>query len=169
MPSSMRRAGGRPRSEALARLIVLGLGGAGVACDPVRYATFAVAPRSAVATDSAGHAALAIIARVAGRHGLRATAPTDATGRNDNGWDVCFTEATLFVCAKRTGPEVQFQTRQALRPRFTLWADTLRRALIDTLRAEFGARQVRACRRSDCPPAVPRDSAQRGLTGPNGA
>jgi hypothetical protein len=142
----------------------LGLWCAAAACDPGGFAAIQLVPRPAVGVDSAAHAAFALAARLAARRGL---APIDrgvAQGNNDEGWRACHTRGSLFVCGKVRGREVQFILRQM--GRLSPTADSLRRELVDSLGAEFGAERVRGCRwvnreapGSGCAPLAPRDSA----------
>jgi hypothetical protein len=134
---------------------------AAAACDPWVRASFAVAPavapRPAAAgadsawADSAWQAAVfASVARVAAGHGLRPAYSTDAGGWNEEGWRECFTGPSsdretrqLFLCGKVKGREAYFEMHQAMASRFSPSAVRLRRALLDSLRAQFGAAQVR--------------------------
>jgi len=148
--------------------VLLGLGVCCVAagCDPVKYASFAVAPDPTVGVDSAGQAAFAVAARVATRRGLTRFDPTGPDGRNAEGWKQCFTRSSLFLCGKVKDREVQFRFYQVRTFEFTPTADSLRRELLDSLRVEFGQQRVRECRweaardprRSGCVPLAQRDS-----------
>jgi hypothetical protein len=128
------------RSELRAAFVAVGLAATLSTCDPVKKASFGVTPGTAGGRDSSAEAAFGTIARVAGRYGLREVDPADAAGKNEQGWLRCFTVDTVFVCAKRRGPEVQVEMRQRLAGRFSPWADSLRRELVDSLRAPVGSR-----------------------------
>jgi hypothetical protein len=136
-----------------------------VACafDPSTYASFAVAPRATAGGDSLAQAVFATVGRIGARHGLQTVDPRGADNQNDEGWQQCFTRPSLFLCGKVKDREVQFELRQVLTPRFSPDADSLRRELLDSLRAQFGADRVRECkwqverdqRRSGCAPRTP--------------
>jgi hypothetical protein len=133
------------------------------ACDPSTYASFAVAPCGTAGGDSLVQAVFATVARIGARRGLQTVEPGGADNRNDEGWQQCLTRPSLFLCGKVKDGEVQFELRQVLTPRFSPAADSLRRELLDSLRAQFGADRVRECkwqverdqRRSGCAPRAP--------------
>lgn len=113
-------------------------------CDPAKYAKFSVVPPAEATSDSSVPAeTFALVTRIGVRNGLRVIAPSDAAGRNEQAWESCLTRETLFLCGKVSGPEIQFEMRQALTAKFTPWADSLRRELVDSLRAKYGSAAVR--------------------------
>ena len=115
-----------------------------IGCDPAKYAKFSVAPTAVAASDSSARAeTFALVTRIGMRNGLRMVGPADAAGHNDQGWETCLTRETLFLCGKVSGPEIQFEMRQGMSARFTPWADSLRREIVDSLRSKFGTAAVR--------------------------
>jgi hypothetical protein len=67
----------------------------------------------------------------------------------------------LFLCAKVKDREVQFELRQRFTSRFSLSGESLRRELLDSLRARFGEERVRECKWR-----VERDRQQSGCPAP---
>lgn len=145
--------------------LILALSATAVACDPAKFASFAVAPLPVPAMDSAQRAVFASTARVAASHGLEPVAPRVSDSGNPSGWSHCFTRSTVFLCGRTRDGEVHFQLRQSLTRRFTPWADSLRRDLLGSLRSEFGAERVWECTgrpergpgRAGCAPPTPPD------------
>ena len=125
-------------------VMVLALACVATGCDPATYAKVSVMPPKVAAWDNGVRAeTFALVTRIGVRHGLRPVAPSDASGRNDQGWETCLTRETLFLCGKASGPEIRFEMRQLMRGRLTSWADSLRREVVDSLRTKFGSAAVR--------------------------
>jgi hypothetical protein len=118
-------------------------------------AAIAVAPGPAANVESASDRAFAATGAVAGRHRLE---PFVASNQAEERWRQCFIRETFILCGKVNAPEVQFYMYQSRTTRFTPWADSVRREMLDTLRTEFGESRVRECewerwpeeRRSGC-------------------
>lgn len=85
----------------------------------------------------------ALVARLSERSGLTTADPRDANGRNAEQWRACWGRETVRLCGKTSGSNVTFEMRQALATRFSPWAESLRRELVDSLRADYGAASVR--------------------------
>ena len=136
-----------------------------VACDPAKYAAIQVAPQSTQG-DSAARAALALVARIAERHGLAVYPTLDAKGHNPQGWAECFAKPYLFLCAKLRGREAQLELVEHKTAGFTTAGNSLRRELMDSLRAHFGPQRVRECKwraasdptQAGCPPLIVADT-----------
>jgi hypothetical protein len=130
------------------RPLALVLCGALAACDPVQSFGIVVAPQP-VLSDSSRNRAFALAALVARSHGL-STAPDNARAE---GWQQCYAKAgkSFTLCGRSTDREVQFQLFEALSGRLSPVADTVRREVTDSLRAQFGAQSVRECRWSEHP------------------
>jgi hypothetical protein len=124
------------------------------------FGAMALAPSPAVNTDSIARASFSIVARIAAHHGLTTTElPPDSA----RGWPRCFTRDSFFFCGKLKGGEVQWRYYQAMTPRFTRWADSVRNEVRDSLRLQISAGGVRDCKwhlerddaKSGCPPLQP--------------
>lgn len=111
-------------------------------CDPATGAALAAAPPPAVASDSAGSMAFALARRVAQRHGLK---PVHRGELGGQGWQECFARSAFVFCGKLHDKEVQFLFFQSFRIHFGPLADSVRRELRDSLRAEFGPSRVHDC------------------------
>lgn len=141
--------------------IVLGLCCIATSC--LDSVGIAVAPRPGISADSAERVAFGSAAATAARLRL---APVDPPDQEEEGWEECYSEATLFLCGKVIDRELQFRIVQTGVRRFTPRADSLKRELLNGLRAEFGDGQVRECdwrghrdrRRSGCAPLTQTDS-----------
>ena len=133
-----------------------------LACDPIEFATFQVAPQASGTTDSTAQRAFAVVTRVGTRRGLVASEDARKDGQ---GWKECLTQITLVVCGKVRGGEAQFQMRQW--HSFSPDALNLKRELLDSLRREFGDSNVRECAWKDqrpltasgCAPLSPAERA----------
>ena len=114
------------------------------ACDPIGFAAIQVSPQLTKPSDSTALSALAVVGRIATRHGL---VPSTSGRTNDQGWNACFARETLFLCGKLRAGEAQFQMRQW----HSLSADamSLKAELLDSLRAQFGDTHVRECKWTD--------------------
>lgn len=131
---------------------------AATACDPSQIRAIQVAPRTAQAPDSDAAGALALVERIATRHGLTVVR---LARRDDYGWSSCFARSALVVCGKVRAAEAQVQIREA--PRLSPAGLRLRSEMLDSLRARFDASRVRECRWTDkrdlrdsgCPPFAP--------------
>jgi hypothetical protein len=102
----------------------------------------AVAP-NARDSATAPEAAFAIEEAVSRQFGL---APYAYPDRSTLGFTACFghdpISPRLVLCGKTTGREAQFLLTQGMRARH---ADSVRLALLDSLRSRFGADAVREC------------------------
>ena len=121
-----------------------------------RWVDTGIAVQPAANADSARNAALDLAARLAARFALEATDPEEASVHQ------CFASRLLALCTMILDGEAQFYIVDGSRP----LADNLKRELLDSLRASFGAPNVRECewrthrgeRRWGCPPVVRPDS-----------
>ena len=111
------------------------------ACDPAQGRYFGVAPPPSPRGDSSPTAAFVLVERILEGHGLKPWGPLE---RAQN-WRACYGLNTLKICEKAIDGEAQFEMieRGYFRPR----SDSLRRELLDSLRARFGPDAVRECRR----------------------
>ena len=141
--------------------LVLGVCWLALACDPARQIGIAVEPRPVMLTDSVRQAAYAVAGRVSAQHGL---APFDS---KETYWHQCFLNGNLRICGKPSERGVEFYLFEGLAPRWSPRADSVRRELLASLRAQFGDRWVRECawvqprdpRQAACTPATQRDSS----------
>jgi hypothetical protein len=127
-------------------------------------AALAIAAGSMGSAEGPRRDAFSLVARLASRRGLRPSFPQNPAA----GWAECFVASPLVVCGKEVDREIQFLLREGIAAPlsrrglrgFSPRADSLRRELLDSLRARFGAANVRECnwreardpRRSGCPP-----------------
>jgi hypothetical protein len=130
-------------------------------CTPAVDTGVAVRPTSAMNGDSARNAAIAVAERVAARFAMRPTTLPAAKAANMR---QCLWDGAVTLCTKILDEEAQFYIVDGYRePRL----DSLRRELLDSLRARFGEAQVRECKwefprdqsRAGCPPLVRPDSS----------
>ena len=136
-------------------------------------AAVAVAAGSGEDPENTRRDAFSLVARLASSRGLRPSFPNNPA----QGWAECLAASALVLCGKELDREFQFMlseaiaaplSRRGLRG-FSPRADSLRRELLDSLRARFGATNVRECnwleerdpRRSGCPPLANGNNAQR--------
>ena len=119
--------------------------------DCATFTQIVVSPGAGVPVDSAAQAALAVAARLATRRGLQ---PLERGDLAKEPWTRCSAAyrlgyrgetAALSLCEQVSNGEVQFGLAEHT-IRFTPRADSLRRELLDSLRAQFGATHVRECR-----------------------
>ena len=108
----------------------------------IASAGVAIAPSPSVPADSVAHTGLGIAAAVAAKFGLEASSPRSP---EDTDWLQCFAKETLWLCGKLQGGELQFQFTQAMTTRLTPWGDSVRVALLDSLRSRFGQYSAREC------------------------
>jgi hypothetical protein len=109
------------------------------ACDPLLSARTVVVPRPAYADSTArgaGPSALAMIARIAARHGLR---PSEDQPR----WAPCYSSGSLKMCSRMTADTLEVAYSEILQ---LPAADRLRREITDSLQALVGPEFVRECR-----------------------
>ena len=111
------------------------------ACDPAGGAYFGVALPQRPQGDSSTAEAFALVERIVERHGLT---PWPMTDRAKN-WRTCLGLQTLHICGKTIDGEAQF--RMIDRGYWKPNSESLRRELLDSLRARFGTAAVRECRR----------------------
>ena len=124
------------------------------------FGAMALAPSPGINSDSIARGSFRIVGRIAARHGLTDTQPLSDSAP---AWPRCFTRETFFLCGKLRGGEVQWRYYQAMTPRFTPWADSVRSEVRDSLRKQIGAGGVRDCKwrlehddaKSGCPPLRP--------------
>jgi hypothetical protein len=132
----------------LALISLMFCGAVATGCDPMAYASFSVAPRAAVdrPADASAQAALEMVARIAQRGGLKRATTLNAEGRNPQGWLQCFTLETTWLCGRLRGDTIEYEMRQWLTNKLSPSAESLRRELVDSLSARFGADRVRSGR-----------------------
>lgn len=127
----------------------------GTSC--VASSAIAVAPGNATSSDDAERIAFDLVETISTDFGLR---PFDAgSERETHGLQECFSDRVRFVCGKILDREVQFHISEAGARRMSARADSLKRALLDGLRVQFGEANVRECqwkalgnKRVGCPP-----------------
>ena len=124
-----------------------------VGCDPAKYAAIQVAPETSQG-DRAALRAVGLVSRLAARRGFAPAGVTDAKGGNDQGWMLCFSKSSAWLCGKIKDREAQFEMRQYLTSRFSPSADSLWRDIADSLRVHFGEQRVRECRWQAAPDPV---------------
>lgn len=128
-------------------LVAVGIGACALAatCTPNRDIGIAVSPRNTANANTMQAAAFDLGARIARRFGL--------TERNVEQVKLlraheCFSRSSptaLTLCVKPLDGEAQFWLHEFVRESFTPTADSLRRQLLDSLRAQFGHDRVREC------------------------
>lgn len=64
----------------------------------------------------------------------------------NDGWVQCFHRGGLRLCAKTVGASTELLLTQFPTFHFTPWADSVRRELLDSLRARFGTEGARECK-----------------------
>jgi hypothetical protein len=106
----------------------------------------AVAPSKSPDSGSPAESAFALAARVSQQHGLLPRSPQEL---KLNDLSTCYEQdyqnGRLLLCGKTKNSEVHFMLSESMTPRFTPHADTLRQALLDSLRAHFGQLSTREC------------------------
>ena len=125
----------------------------------------AVVPPPGMSVDSTARLAFSVVERVTARYGLKPGDPNEALRRGPK--PTCFSERSLLVCGQVNGPEVQFSLSQVKSIGFTPWADSVRTALLDSLRVAFGTFRVHECKyewdwraqRGGCPLLAARDTS----------
>ena len=111
--------------------------------------TIGIAVRPSALVDSAALAdsAYAVVGRVSQQHGLLRRS-TQELGLND--LSICYKRdyenRGVVLCGKRKHGEVHFMLSESMTSQFTPRVDTLRRALLDSLRVHFGDLSVRECK-----------------------
>lgn len=141
-------------------LVAVGLCGIAATCTPTFSSGIAVAPAPAASADRVRNAAFTLVTRMATRFGLEPS----RSGKRDVR---CFSRSAVTLCARALDREAHFRIHEFARGRFSPRADTLRRELLDSLRAAFGERRVRECdwdvvsdgRLLGCSPVAPTDSS----------
>jgi len=131
-------------------LLILGFPLAAVGCDPARSIGISVAPQPAAVMDSLRERAFVLAEGVATRHGLDRD--------YEEGFRQCFLgmpyrnprhmskgRTALSLCGKATARGAEFRLFEAVTARWSPRADSVRRELMDSLRAQFGAHAVREC------------------------
>jgi hypothetical protein len=117
----------------------------------------AVSLDSTLSPDSARAVAFALGARVGEQFGLipfKSAAHDSALYASFGG---CYDQRQLILCGKTKERDVQFRLIETMRTAFSRHADSLRVALLDSLRSHFGNQSVRECRWR-----YERDDAQSG-------
>jgi hypothetical protein len=113
------------------------------ACDPAHFAYFAISPHPNEGSDSGLAAVFSLVERIARRHGLSAQRPIDPV----EGWRACFGAHSVTICGKTLDNEAQFTLSEwSGFGGFHAATDSLRREMLDSLRAAFGTAAVRECR-----------------------
>ena len=110
-------------------------------CDPAPIFNMALAPQPALPSSVVRDSAFDLAARVARQHGLVA-----AQDDNTPGLYECHWRDHLSLCVKSIDTYVAFRMVEPMRPRWSAYADSVRRELVDSLRARYGADAVRNCR-----------------------
>ena|SRR5947209_5830207 len=111
--------------------------------------TTGIAVRPSVSLDSGSLAdtAFALVARLSKQHELT---PYTVAGLSEEGLNTCYSRSyddkQLLLCGKTKDGEVQFMLREYMTSQFTPHADSLRNALLDSLRAHFGEQSARECK-----------------------
>ena len=118
--------------------------GAVAACDPMIGAGISVAPAPGVGSFTLERNVLSTTASVARRNGM--TRLDDITNVEDAGWLECYQRGGVHLCAKSEGATTQLLLTDFPSRRFPAWADSLRRELLDSLRARFDSAHVRECK-----------------------
>ena len=96
---------------------------------------YALTPRPELSADSARVLARPVVARVAAQFGLQAWG-----SQNDSVQPPpCYFRETLILCESVTAGEFRLQFRQARTTKFSPWADSVRNAVVDSLRHQFGS------------------------------
>lgn len=106
----------------------------------------AVAPDSALSPDSARTVAFGLAARVSEQFGLRPYQYADEDSALRAGFSKCYHQPHVVLCGKTKEREVQFRLLEMMKTVFTPHADSLRLALLDSLRGRFGDHAVRECK-----------------------
>lgn len=142
-------------------VLSIGLSCIAATCRRSENTAIAMRPVSAVNADSARAAALELADTVAKKFNLEERRPNTAGIRR------CYWRRFVTLCTKVLDEEAQFYIVDESGPRIGPLADSLRRALLDSLQARFGAVNVRECdwevhrdeRRWGCPPISRPDSS----------
>jgi hypothetical protein len=103
----------------------------------------AIAPDPVLGSQGTRDSALAVMTRLARRHDAEDLEPEF---QRDEHWIRCFARGTLVLCAKECKEETQLRVYQARTTRFTPWADSMYREMLDSLRRSFGEARVREVR-----------------------
>src|SRR6476660_853451 len=130
------------RTRAVVRMastLALGLACVGTSCISERG--IAIAPPESVPVDSALAQTVGLTQRFGGSHGLH---PYTDPYQSQEHFALCMAHETYFLCLKSRDGAVQFRIYQST-PRFSAWADSLNRELVDSLQTMFGAARVRDC------------------------
>jgi hypothetical protein len=106
----------------------------------------AVAPGNSLDSVSVAES-FAIAARVSQQYGLVARSPKEPTLK---ALSMCYEQdyqgREILLCGKTKNSEVHFMLRETMTAQLTPHADSLRKALVDSLRARFGALSARECK-----------------------
>jgi hypothetical protein len=128
-------------------------------------------------SDSAGVAdkAFRLLERVTGRRGMQAYVDPY---QGQDAWIKCFAQSLehgrkFVLCGKLKDHELQLRLFEDETVSFTPRADSMRRELLDSLRAEFGEQAVRECvwridrdpQRSGCPSVAQRTNDKARFVG----
>jgi hypothetical protein len=136
---------GRARAiaHALRRFTFVGPIAAAAACDPAHAIHLALVPPPAAQQHASSDSGLALVARIAARHGLQPVVPQ---ANEFLRWTQCFHRRGIWVCAKAAGSgmEVQLGQRGASR-KFGPAAERLRLEVEDSLSARFGRSAIQEC------------------------
>ena len=122
--------------------------------------TTGIAVRHSALVDSTSLAesAFAVVGRASQQHGLVPRSPAKL-GLND--LKICFKRdyenRDVVLCGKTKNTEVHFMLQESMTSQFTPAVDSLRRALLVSLRIHFGDESVRECKWE-----FQRDAAQSG-------
>ena len=108
----------------------------------------AVRPSALVDSATLAESAYAVVGRVSQLYGLVPRSPMELGLKDD--LSMCYKrdyEGTdAVVCGKTKHAEVHFMLRQVMTSAFTPQVDSLRMALLDSLRVHFGDLSVRECK-----------------------
>lgn len=114
-----------------------------VACDPATLGGIAVTPTSRAISAETRDTAVAVASRVALQVGLEHWS-LDSSEAADFGSD-CYRRNTLLVCTQPTSRSVEVHMREFPSAHWSPLADSLRHALLDSLRSRLSGVSVRFC------------------------
>ena len=113
-------------------------------CDPMIGSGISVGPTPAAGAVARERNVLGTVASVARRNGM--SREDNIEHVEDEGWLECYGRGGVRLCAKAGGATTQLLLTDFPSFRFPHWADSLRRELLDSLRARFDSQSVRECK-----------------------
>lgn len=100
----------------------------------------AVVPSKALGADGTRDSVVAVVTRIAQRHGAKEFMPDQA----EEHWVRCFmVKGAIMLCGKQNKGETQLH--MYTRPGARVWLDSLNHEVLDSLRSGFGKTSVREC------------------------